>query len=162
MVGRNPPRGTAARSAGIVLYRRQEGLIEVLIAHPGGPLWARKDDGAWSIPKGLCEAGESDLDAARREFAEEVGTAAPDGPTIDLGEVRLASGKHVVAFAVEGDLDAEAIISNTFEMVWPPKSGQLRSFPEIDRAAWFEPVAARAKLNPAQGEFVTRLVERLG
>lgn len=132
--------------------------IEVLIAHPGGPLWARRDDGAWSIPKGLLEPGEREYETARREFAEEIGQPPPEGPMIELGEVRLASGKVVVAFAVEGDLDVATVTSNTFEMVWPPRSGRIQSFPEIDRAQWFVPADAKRKLNPAQAEFVDRLL----
>lgn len=149
------------RSAGLLLYRRRAGMTEVLIAHPGGPLWARKDDGAWSIPKGLYEAGEDAEATARREFAEELGSPAPDGPVIELGEVTLKSGKIVTGFAVEGDLDAATIVSNTFEMQWPPRSGRTQEFPEIDRAEWVSPDVARVKLNPAQAAFVERLIHRL-
>jgi predicted NUDIX family NTP pyrophosphohydrolase len=151
------------RSAGLLLYRRAgDGGLQVLIVHPGGPLWARRDAGAWSIPKGLLEPGEDELAAARREFAEELGTPAPrNAEPLALGEVRLRSGKRVVAWALAGDLDAGAIVSNTFEMEWPPRSGQVRSFPEVDRAAWCDPQTARAKLNPAQGAFVDRLVDIL-
>ncbi|ROZ99269.1 NUDIX domain-containing protein [Gordonia sp. OPL2] len=143
----------------MLLYRRQGDTVELLIAHPGGPLWARKDDGAWSIPKGLYEAGEDAETAARREFAEELGSAPPDGPVIELGEVTLKSGKIVTGFAVEGDLDAATIVSNTFEMPWPPRSGRTQEFPEIDRAEWVSPDVARVKLNPAQAAFVERLME---
>ncbi|MBD1318651.1 NUDIX domain-containing protein [Gordonia hankookensis] len=149
------------RSAGMLLYRGAGPSLEVLIAHPGGPLWAKKDDGAWSLPKGLYEPDESPLDAARREFAEEIGTPAPDGPVLDLGDVTLASGKVVTGFAVEGDLDASTVVSNTFEMQWPPRSGRMQSFPEIDRAEWVTPDTARSKLNPAQAEFVDRLRDHL-
>ncbi|WP_124710690.1 NUDIX domain-containing protein [Gordonia insulae] len=149
---------TTRRSAGLLLFRRREQGIEVLIAHPGGPLWARKDDGAWSIPKGLLEPGEDAEATARREFAEEIGTPPPAGPIVELGDVTLASGKVVTGFAIEGDLDTTTVASNMFEMVWPPKSGRLQSFPEIDRAEWVHPDVARVKLNPAQAEFVDRLV----
>ncbi|MGV9714242.1 NUDIX domain-containing protein [Gordonia sp. NPDC003424] len=152
----------SSRSAGLLLYRRHGTALEVLIAHPGGPLWARKDDGSWTLPKGLVEPDEDLLAAARREFAEEIGSPAPDGPVIELGEVTLKSGKVVTAFAVEGDLDATTVVSNTFEMVWPPKSGRMQSFPEIDRAEWFAADAARVKLNVAQVEFVDRLDVALG
>ncbi|MFT4088012.1 MAG: NUDIX domain-containing protein [Gordonia sp. (in: high G+C Gram-positive bacteria)] len=148
-------------SAGILLYRHAGDGLEVLLAHPGGPLWARKDDGAWSIPKGLVDADEALLDAARREFAEETGAVAPDGEPIDLGRVRLRSGKYVAAYALEGEFDTASLVSNTFEMPWPPRSGKTASFPEVDRAGWFTPVAARAKLNVAQAAFVDRLVEAL-
>lgn len=148
------------RSAGLLLYRVRDSGLEVLIAHPGGPLWARKDDGAWSIPKGLVEPDEDLLAAARREFAEELGSPAPDGPVIDLGDVTLKSRKVVTAFAIEGDLDTTTVLSNTFDMVWPPRSGRTQSFPEIDRAEWFPTDVAQMKLNAAQAEFVDRLVER--
>ena len=155
------PAGRVARSAGIFLFRWVGPAIEVLIVHPGGPIWARRDDGAWSIPKGEYGPGEEPLAAARREFAEEIGTPAPDGEPLALGEVRLKSGKRVVAWALEGDLDADAIRSNMFELQWPPRSGRLQAFPEVDRAGWFEPAAARVKLNPAQAEFVDRLLDML-
>lgn len=153
---------TVQRSAGLLVFRRSGAGIEVLIAHPGGPLWAHKDDGAWSLPKGLIDDGEADEAAARREFAEEIGTPPPDGPLYQLGDVRLKSGKQVVGFAVEGDLDVAEITSNTFEMVWPPRSGQLQTFPEVDRAQWCSPEVAQTKLNPAQAEFVGRLLDALG
>lgn len=152
----------AQLSAGILLYRTPGEGLEVLLVHPGGPLWARKDDGAWSIPKGLLDDGEEPLAAARREFAEETGHPAPAGEPIDLGEVRLRSGKRVRAFALEGDLDAASISSGTFEMSWPPRSGKRAEFPEVDRAEWFVPGVARAKLNPAQAAFVDRLEGALG
>ena len=114
---------TPQLSAGLLIHRNTALGVEVLLAHPGGPLWARKDDGAWSIPKGLVEDGEELLVAARREFAEEIGQTAPDGEVIELGEVRLKSGKRVVAFAIDGDLDVSVVTSNTFEMPWPPRSG---------------------------------------
>ena len=148
----------ASRSAGLLLYRRT-GVsgVEVLVVHPGGPFWARKDLGAWSLPKGEYDEDEDPAVCARREFAEELGTAPPDGELLDLGEVRLKSGKVVVAWAVEGDLDTAEIVSNTFETEWPPRSGRRQEFPEVDRAQWFGPDEARAKLNPAQAEFVDRL-----
>ena len=155
------PARHGVRSAAIILFRRVGAEIEILIVHPGGPLWARRDDGAWSIPKGEYDAGEEPLAAAHREFAEEIGTPAPDGEPLALGEVRLKSGKRVVAWALEGDLDADAIRSNMFELQWPPRSGRLQEFPEVDRAGWFEPAAARVKLNPAQAEFVDRLLDML-
>ncbi|WP_132991991.1 NUDIX domain-containing protein [Gordonia zhaorongruii] len=152
----------AERSAGILLYRLvAAGGVEVLLVHPGGPFWARKDDGAWSIPKGLVEADEDEFAAARREFAEETGHAAPDRPALDLGEVHLRSGKRVHGFAVEGDLDPATIVSNTFEMMWPPRSHRMQEFPEVDRGEWFDPADAVVKLNPAQGAFVERLADRL-
>ncbi len=129
--------------------------------HPGGPFWARKDLGAWSIPKGETEAGEDARASARREFAEETGVQLPDGALDDLGSVKLKSGKQVLAFATEGDLDPEAVRSNTFELEWPPRSGRIQSFPEVDRAGWFALDAARAKLNPAQAAFIDRLEELL-
>ena len=145
-------------SAGILLHRSVNGERQVLLVHPGGPFFARKDDGAWSIPKGLVEAGEDRLAAARREFAEETGHRA-DGEAVDLGEVRLASGKRVHGFAVAGDLDPATVESNTFELEWPPRSRRLVAFPEVDRAEWFGFAEAAVKLNPAQAAFVTRLVD---
>ncbi|HEX5194883.1 MAG TPA: NUDIX domain-containing protein [Solirubrobacteraceae bacterium] len=154
---------TASRSlsAGLLLFRRVGDRLELLVVHPGGPIWARRDDGAWSIPKGEIARDEDPLAAARREFAEELGSPAPAAEPLALGEVRLKSGKRVVAWALEGDLDADAITSNTFEMQWPPRSGRTQAFPEVDRAAWLEPELARVKLNPAQAEFVNRLVDML-
>jgi predicted NUDIX family NTP pyrophosphohydrolase len=149
------------RSAGILLFRRVGASVEVLIVHPGGPLWARRDDSAWSIPKGECDPEEEPLAAARREFAEEIGSPAPAGEPLALGEVRLKSGKRVIAWALEGDLDAAAIRSNTFTMQWPPRSGRTQAFAEVDRAGWFDPARARVKLNPAQVQFVDRLVDML-
>jgi predicted NUDIX family NTP pyrophosphohydrolase len=147
----------AARSAGIILHRQGIGGREVLLVHPGGPFWARKDAGAWSIPKGEVDAGEDPRACALREFAEETGTRLPDAALEELGSVRLKSGKLVLAFAVAGDLDAATVRSNTFELEWPPRSGRTQSFPEIDRAEWFGLEEARAKLNPAQAEFLDRL-----
>ena len=148
-----------ARSAGILLYRRRDEQLEVLLVHPGGPFWARRDEGAWSIPKGEYVAGEDPLDAARREFEEELGTAPPDGPAQELGEIRQKSGKLVHAWALEGDLNAEQIVSNTCEVQWPPRSGKLIEVPEVDRAEWFTPEQAREKINPAQVALVDRLLE---
>ena len=149
-------------SAGILLHRAGNDGREVLLVHPGGPFWAKKDDGAWSIPKGELDPGEDPRACALREFAEETGTTLPPGELADLGEVRLKSGKTVVGFAAEGDLDAAAIVSNTFELEWPPRSGRRQAFPEVDRAGWFGLDAARAKLNPAQAAFVDRLEALLG
>lgn len=147
----------ALRSAGILLHRTRAGRLEVLLVHPGGPFWARRDEAAWSIPKGEYEDGEDPLAAARREFEEELGTAAPGGPAEDLGEVRQKSGKLVRAFALEGDLDAERITSNTCEVEWPPRSGKLITIPEVDRAQWFTLGEAGKKINPAQIALLERL-----
>ena len=153
----------AKRSAGLLLWRRAEdGALEVLLGHPGGPFYARKDDGAWSVLKGEVERDEDPLTVARREFEEETGATPPDVPPIELGEIRLASGKFVVAWAFEGDLDPATAVSNTFELEWPPMSGRVRSFPEIDRVAWFDLTTARTKLNPAQTAFIDRLEAALG
>lgn len=137
------------RSAGILPYRVASGRLEVLLVHPGGPFWARKDDGAWTLAKGEFADPEDPLDAAKRELKEETGLEFP-GPFIALTPVRQRSGKRVFAWAVEGDCDPEAITSNTFEMEWPPRSGQVGQFPEVDRAAWFTIAEARAKILPAQ------------
>jgi predicted NUDIX family NTP pyrophosphohydrolase len=145
-------------SAGILLYRHAAGgAVEVLLVHHGGPLWARRDLGAWSLPKGEIDDGEGSLDAARREFAEEIGTPPPAGEPLALGDVRMRSGKRVWAWALPGDLDATGVVSNTFEMQWPPRSGQMRGFPEVDRAQWFGLAQARERLNPAQVPFIDRL-----
>jgi predicted NUDIX family NTP pyrophosphohydrolase len=144
------------RSAGIVLHRVRDGAQEVLLVHPGGPYWARKDAGAWSIPKGEYEKGEDPLACARREFEEELGAEAPDD-LVPLGEVRQRSGKYVTAWAGRGDLDASAIRSNTFTIEWPPRSGRMQEFPEVDRAEWFSVAEAREKINPAQAAFLDRL-----
>jgi predicted NUDIX family NTP pyrophosphohydrolase len=148
-----------ARSAGILLHRRRGDELEVLLVHPGGPFWARRDAGAWSIPKGEHEPGEDPLAAARREFAEELGMPAPEGPVEDLGEVRQKGGKLVHAWALAGDLDVSATASNTFELEWPPQSGKLIEVPEVDRAEWFPLERAREKINPAQAELLDRLAE---
>jgi predicted NUDIX family NTP pyrophosphohydrolase len=148
-------------SAGLLLFRRDAGRLQVLLAHPGGPFWARKDDGAWMLPKGELLPGEEPLAAARREFAEETGHA-PDGEFMALGEVRQAGGKRVQAWAVEGTFDPAQLRSNTFEMEWPPRSGRLQSFPELDQVGWFTPDEARHKLLAAQRPFIDRLQALLG
>jgi predicted NUDIX family NTP pyrophosphohydrolase len=147
----------AKRSAGILLHRERDGRREVLLVHPGGPFWARKDAGAWSIPKGEYGDGEDPQACARREFEEELGTPLDAGELTELGSVRQRNGKVVVAFAAEGDLDAASILSNTFELEWPPRSGTIREFPEVDRAAWFDLETAREKLIPAQAALLDRL-----
>ena len=133
----------------------------MLIVHPGGPFWARKDAGAWSIPKGEYAEGEDPQACALREFEEETGTALPEGALIELGTAKQRSGKVVTAWAAEGDLDADAIKSNEFEMEWPPRSGRMQSFPEVDRAGWFGLDEAAGRLNPAQAVFLERLREQL-
>jgi predicted NUDIX family NTP pyrophosphohydrolase len=140
------------------MYRHTGSKLEVLLVHPGGPYWRRKDEGAWSIPKGEMDAGEDASYAASREFFEETGVSVA-GPLEPLGEIRQRAGKRVIAFAVEGDLDIEAIKSNTFEIEWPPRSGTLQAFPEIDRAGWFDLPAARAKILESQQPLLDRLVE---
>ena len=150
----------ARESAGILLHRADR--TEVLLVHPGGPFWRNRDAGAWSIPKGEVEQGEVPQEAALREFAEETGTTLPDGKLESLGAVKLKSGKLVHGFAVAGDLDPEAIVSATFEVEWPPRSGRLRTYPEVDRAGWFGLDEAREKLNPAQAAFVDRLADGRG
>ena len=136
-------------SAGILLFRRSAAGPEVLLVHPGGPFWARKDDGVWSLPKGLVEPGEAPEAAARREFAEELGSAV-QGPARPLGTIQQAGGKTVTAFAIEGNFDPAALRSNTFEIEWPPRSGRMQAFPEADRAQWFGLDAARQKLLKGQ------------
>jgi predicted NUDIX family NTP pyrophosphohydrolase len=152
----------ARTSAGVLLYRRgQDGVVEVLIGHMGGPFWARKDDGAWSIPKGEYGDGEDPFAVARREFEEELGSPVPAEDFLPLGQVR-GSGKLLTVWAAEGDLDAATCRSNTFPLEWPPRSGRVQEFPEVDRAAWFAVDAARAKLVKGQVPFLDRLLERLG
>jgi predicted NUDIX family NTP pyrophosphohydrolase len=151
----------ARRSAGIVLYRSGAAGIEVLLVHPGGPFWAKKDAGAWSIPKGEYEDGEDPLACALREFEEETGTRLADDDAVELGSVRQKSGKQVTAWAVAGDLDPATVRSNTFVMEWPPRSGRQAEFPEIDRAEWFGLDAAREKLVGGQVELIERLASRV-
>lgn len=151
----------SATSAGIVLYRRTDAGVEILLGHMGGPYWATKDAGAWSIPKGEYEETEDAYVAARREFAEEIGSPPPDAPAVDLGQITQRNGKVVTAFALEGDLDPGTVSSNTFELEWPPHSGRTQSFPEIDRAAWFTVPVARDKALASQGELFDRLVAHL-
>jgi predicted NUDIX family NTP pyrophosphohydrolase len=150
-----------SHSAGILLHRERAGSIEVLIVHPGGPFWAKRDAGAWSIPKGEYADDEDPLDCARRELEEELGAAVALGELLDLGSVRQKSGKVVRAWAASGDFDPAQLRSNTFAMEWPPKSGREQTFPEVDRAAWVDVDDAREKLVPAQAAFVDRLVEQL-
>ena len=152
----------ARLSAGLLLYRRRGREIEVLLAHMGGPFWSGKDAGAWSLPKGEYEGDEEPLAAARREFAEELGLPAPAGPALDLGTIKQAGGKVVQAWALEGDLDTDAVRSNSFELEWPRGSGTVQSFPEVDRAAWFDLQSARAKLVKGQVGFLERLSGLLG
>jgi predicted NUDIX family NTP pyrophosphohydrolase len=144
------------RSAGILLHRRRNGTLEVLLAHPGGPFWARRDDGAWTIPKGLIDADETAEAAARREFLEELGAEAV-GTLLPLGSIRQRGGKHVEAFALEGNFDIATLSSNTFETEWPPRSGRMQTFPEVDRAAWMDLVTARVKILEAQQPLLDRL-----
>lgn len=149
------------RSAGLLVHRGTGPGLEVLLVHPGGPAWARRDAGAWSVPKGEYEPGEEPLAAAQREFAEELGSAPPAGDYVDLGEIRQRSGKVVRAWAVPGDLDVDAAHSNTFTMEWPPRSGRIQEFPEIDRAQWFGLTEARTRINPAQVALLDRLTQAL-
>ena len=150
------------RSAGLLLHRTVEGRLEVLVAHMGGPFWAKKDAGAWSIPKGEYEEGEDPLTVARREFEEELGQPPPAGSPVLLGELRQAGGKRVTVFAQEGDLDVTEVHSNTFSVQWPPRSGQWRSFPEVDRAEWVDVETARVRLVKGQVPALDALLERLG
>lgn len=145
-------------SAGLLMYRFDAGRLEVLLAHPGGPFWTNKDEGAWTIPKGLVDSGDDAdlLTTAKREFEEELGVK-PEGEFVPLGEVLQKGGKTVVAWAFEGDLDTTTIKSNTFKKEWPPRSGQWQAFPEVDRAEFFSIAEAKAKINPAQAAFLARL-----
>jgi predicted NUDIX family NTP pyrophosphohydrolase len=151
----------ARKSAGILLYRYTDGVLEVLIGHMGGPFWARRDAGAWSIPKGESMPGEELVDVARREFAEEMGSPAPAGELLPLGELRTSSSKLVTIWALEGDLDAAATRSNTFSVEWPPRSGRVQEYPEIDRSAWLPVEQAREKLVKGQAPFLDRLLAAL-
>lgn len=144
-------------SVGILLWRSRGGHLEVLLAHPGGPLWTKKDLGHWTIPKGEMEPGEELVAVARREFAEETGHEAPADPLIDLGQIMQKSGKLVLGWAVEGDLEPSTAVSNTFEMEWPPHSGVVQTFPEVDRVEWFGLDEARRRLKAAQVPFLERL-----
>lgn len=148
-------------SAGLLLFRRSERGLQVFLVHPGGPFWKRKDAGAWSLPKGEHASAEDPLDAARREFEEETGIP-PVGTPVPLGQIKQRSGKVVAAWAMEGDCDAESIRSNTFSQEWPPRSGRMQEFPEVDRAGWFSIEEARRKLLPAQTEFLDRLLQVSG
>lgn len=152
----------AKLSAGVLLYKREGDAVKVMLVHPGGPFWAKKDDGAWSIPKGEIGAGEDMLDAARREFAEETGSELPQGELIDLNEVKISTGKVIHAWAMEYDFDTSTLQSNSFEMVWPPRSGQMQTFPEVDKAAWFDIGDAPLKMHTGQAVFIERLTEKLG
>jgi len=151
----------SAQSAGLVLYRKRDGKLEVLLVHPGGPYWQKRDDGAWSIPKGELGENEAGVEVARREFQEELGVPAPDGELTTLGTVRQAGGKIVHAWAAPGDVDVTRLRSNTFEVEWPPRSHRMQRFPEVDRAGWFDLDAARRKVLPAQRSFIDRLEEQL-
>lgn len=151
------------RSAGLLVYRSVRGTVEVLLVHPGGPFWAKRDDGAWSLPKGEYGPDEDPFDVAVREFREELGSDPPAGRSpVLLGELRQPSGKVVTAWAVEGDLDVGTVRSNTFTIEWPPRSGRTREFPEVDRAGWFDLEAARRKLVRGQVGFIDRLSELVG
>lgn len=143
------------------MYRGSGPRLELLLVHPGGPFWARKDQGAWSIPKGEYEQGEDSLSVAKREFEEELGSPPPPGKFLELGEIVQPSRKVITAFAVEGDFEPTRVTSNHFEMEWPPNGGRKQSFPEVDRAAWFMPAEAREKIQPGQAPFIDRLLEQL-
>jgi predicted NUDIX family NTP pyrophosphohydrolase len=148
-------------SAGLFLYRVEDGVLRVLIAHMGGPFWAKKDLGAWSIPKGEYEDGEDPRVVATREFEEEMGSPPPSGDWLDLGTVRQPSGKQVTAFALRGEFDTSSVVSNTFEMEWPKGSGKVQAFPEIDRAEWYDARTAREKLVKGQIPLIDELIKRL-
>jgi len=150
----------AKRTAGILLFREAPDGLEVLLVHPGGPFWARKDEGAWSIPKGLVDDGEDPFDAAKREFREETG-GAPDGEAIALDPLRQPSGKTIHAWALRGEFDPATLTSNTFSMEWPPDSGQLREFPEVDRAGWFSIEEAGRKILKGQAPLLLDLRRKL-
>lgn len=149
----------SSQSAGLLMYRLHEGRPEVFLVHPGGPFWAKKDAGSWSIPKGEYPADENPLDAAKREFKEETGVDPGEGPFIPLGSVRQKGGKVVIAWAFQGNCDPASIKSNTFSVEWPPRSGRRAEFPEIDRAAWFSMDEARKKILKAQVDFLERLAQ---
>ena len=151
----------AKSSAGILVYRRLGKLLEVLLVHPGGPFWSKKDDGAWFIPKGELQEGEPPLLAAQREFLEEIGQDPPVGEPLSLGTVKNKSGKLIYAWALEGDLDLAGFKSNTFSLEWPPRSGRVREFPEVDRACFFSLADAALKMHPAERPLLERLSQRL-
>lgn len=153
-------RKPAVTSAGLILFRGRGAALEVFLVHPGGPFFAKKDEGAWSIPKGLIEEGEDPLAAAEREFREETG-CSPDGMFLPLSPVTQRGGKTVLAWAIEGDCDAAAVRSNTFTLEWPPRSGRFSDFPEVDRAAWFTLSEAKHRINPAQTAFLDELAAML-
>ena len=149
------------KTAGLLLFRETSGDLEVLLVHPGGPFWKNKDDGAWSIPKGLIEQGEDPLAAAKREFVEETGGVVPRGEPLRLDPLVQSGGKLVYAYALRGDFDPSALKSNTFLMEWPPKSGRPQEFPEVDRAAWFSMELAKRKILKAQASLLQQLRERV-
>lgn len=151
----------AFHSAGILLFRYRKGVLEVFLVHPGGPFWSGRDEGAWSIPKGLCRENETPLEAARREFREETGFAV-DGDLLELGQIKQPSGKIVHVWATEKNVDETRVSSNDFTLEWPRKSGHLQVFPEVDRAGWFDLAQAKNKILKGQAGFLDRLVERLG
>jgi predicted NUDIX family NTP pyrophosphohydrolase len=153
---------SSRRSAGILLHRGHGDGLEVLLVHPGGPAWSNRDLGAWSIPKGEYGDGEEPLDAARREFEEELGSASPEAEAEDLGEIRQRSGKRVHGWAIPGDLDVSEMVSNTVEFEWPPRSGRIIEIPEVDRAEWFGLDTAREKINAGQVPLLDRLEQLLG
>lgn len=149
-------------SAGLVVFREGAGVLEVLLAHMGGPLWASRQEGAWTIPKGELDEGEEPRAAALREFQEELGHVPPQGPLLELGEIRQKAGKVVVAFAVEGEFDPAQLRPGTFEMQWPPRSGRLQTFAEVDRVAWLDVQTAKRMIVRGQVALLDRLVERRG
>jgi predicted NUDIX family NTP pyrophosphohydrolase len=152
----------AKLSAGLLVHRRSATGVELLLVHPGGPFWAKKDAAAWSIPKGEYDPEEDPRAAARREFTEELGAPPPAGEWLALGELRQSGAKQVIVWTVEGDVDVDQVVSNTFELEWPPRSGRLQEFPEVDRAAWFDAETARTKLHKGQVPYVDRLLAALG
>lgn len=149
------------QSAGILVYRKRHDTVEVLLVHPGGPYWAKHDKGVWSIPKGEHEADEDMFAAAKREYQEEIGSPAPEGDYMELGETKLKSGKVITAWAVEGNVDPNTIKSNTISIEWPPKSGEKQDFPEVDRAEWLSLETAVIKIHPAQVVYIERLADLL-